>query len=268
LLKKGDNTIEVIVGEGWYSGRLTWAAERRNIWGSEIGAMVQVEIDGAVVAATNEEWKWSYGALLASELYDGETIDLGLENGEWRSTKLISLPSKTNLIAPEAPPIKITETIKPIELLTTPSHKKIIDFGQNLVGWVKIRNIPARTEPNECITLRFAEVLDKGELGVRPLRSAKATDKIFLGEKEVSEWQPTFTTHGFRYCEVSGPASLMEKYEDNFVAVVVHSAMERIGDFSCSHELVNQLHRNVVWGLRGNFVGLPTDCPQRDERYV
>jgi len=266
VLNKGDNLIEVTVGEGWYSGRLTWAEQKRNIWGSEIGAQIQVELDGKVVAATDTKWEWSYGQLLSSELYDGEVYDIGQPQSEWRQTKTIPLPPKAKLIAPEAPPIRVTEVIKPVELISTPSHKKIIDFGQNLVGWVKVRNLPARSTPNECILLRFAEVLEKGELGVRPLRSAKATDKVFLGEKGIAEWQPTFTTHGFRYCEVSGPASLLDKYAENFEAVVVHSDMERIGDFTCSHELVNQLHRNVVWGLRGNFVGLPTDCPQRDER--
>jgi alpha-L-rhamnosidase len=270
VLQEGDNQVEVIVGEGWYAGRLTWAEQKRNIWGSEIGAQVQIEVEGKVVGATNTDWEWSYGPLLSSELYDGETYDIGikLEKSSWRSTKTIPLPSSTKLIAPEAPPIRETEVLKPVELITTPSHKKIIDFGQNLVGWVKIRNLPAKSKPIDCIILRFAEVLDKGELGVRPLRSAKATDKIYLGEKGLKEWQPIFTTHGFRYCEITGPAFLLEDYKNNFEAVVVHSAMERIGDFSCSHDLVNQLHRNVVWGLRGNFVGLPTDCPQRDERSV
>jgi alpha-L-rhamnosidase len=267
ILNKDDNVIEVVVGEGWYSGRLTWAEQNRNVWGSEIGARVQVELDGNVVAATDASWEWSYGPMLSSELYDGEVYDIEQESSEWRQTKTIPLPVRTKLVAPEAPPIRPTEILKPIELIKTPSRKTIIDFGQNLVGWVKIRNIPARSAPNECIVLRFAEVLEKGELGVRPLRSAKATDKVFLGDKSLAEWEPTFTTHGFRYCEVSGPASLIDQYAENFEAVVVHSSMEKIGDFECSHELVNQLHRNAVWSLRGNFVGLPTDCPQRDERY-
>lgn len=266
VLVDGENLIEAVVGEGWYSGRLTWAEQRRNIWGAEIGVQLQLELDGKVVAATDDQWQWSYGQLLESELYDGEIFDVGLIHTEWRPTKVISLPKSTSLIAPEAPPIRETEVLKPKALLSTPSHKKIIDFGQNLVGWVKIKNLPASKAANDCIILRFAEVLDKGELGVRPLRSAKATDKVFLADKPLSSWQPTFTTHGFRYCEVTGPPGILDDYEANFVAVVVHSDMERIGDFSCSHELINKLHHNVVWGLRGNFVGLPTDCPQRDER--
>jgi len=263
-LVKGDNTIEIVVGEGWYSGRLTWMPDMRNIWGKDIGVMIQLEMEGKSVLTTDDSWEWSYGNLLSSELYDGESYDANLNPTEWRSVKIIPL-LKTNLIAPEAPPIRRIEDLKPIKLITTPSGKKILDFGQNFVGWVKIKSIPKASRPNETITLRYAEVLDKGEMGMRPLRSAKVTDRIYLGEA-MDEWEPKFTTHGFRYCEVSGPGSLLENYESTFIGVVIHSDMERIGDFTCSHEMVNKLHQNVVWGLRGNFVGLPTDCPQRDER--
>jgi alpha-L-rhamnosidase len=155
------------------------------------------------------------------------------------------------------------EELEVLRLIITPSGKRILDFGQNFVGWVRIKRLPLRSKPNEAVILRFAEVLDKGELGVRPLRSAEATDKIYLGTDELEDWEPKFTTHGFRYCEVDG---LSEVDIRNFTGVVIHSDMERIGDFSCSHKLVNQLHKNVVWSLKGNFVGLPTDCPQRDER--
>jgi alpha-L-rhamnosidase len=268
VLVDGDNVIEAVVGEGWYSGRLTWAEQRRNIWGSEIGVQLQLEHDGQAVAFTDERWEWSYGQLLESALYDGEVFDASLSHTEWRATKVIAVPRSTSLIAPEAPPIRETEILKPKALLSTPSHKKIIDFGQNLVGWVKIMNVPASKSANDCLILRFAEVLDKGELGTRPLRSAKATDKVYLGEKPLTQWQPAFTTHGFRFCEVTGPPGILDDYMNNFEAVVVHSDMERIGDFSCSHDLINKLHQNVVWGLRGNFVGLPTDCPQRDERWA
>ncbi len=113
------------------------------------------------------------------------------------------------------------------------------------------------------ITLRHAEVLENDELGTRPLRTAKATDRFILsGGDDVFE--PTFTFHGFRYVEVDGwPGELTP---DALTAVVVSSELRRIGEFECSNELLNQLHRNVVWGLRGNFLDVPTDCPQRDER--
>jgi alpha-L-rhamnosidase len=205
---------------------------------------------------------------LASELYDGETYDASLgEPNNWRPTKVLALPPNTALIAPEAPPIRRIEEKKPVEVITTPTGKKILDFGQNLVGWVKILEIPAKEGLFDQITLRFAEVLENGELGVRPLRSAKATDCIFPPKQgNVQDWEPKFTTHGFQYCEVSGPKAIFKDLLNNFVAVVVHSDMQRIGHFDSSHKMINQLHENVIWGLRGNFVGLPTDCPQRDER--
>ncbi len=276
LFKHGDNVIGAVVGEGWYAGHLTWSPYFRNIWGEEIGVRVQLEFPGGVsnltVAETissGEGWQWTYGPLLASELYDGETFDVSLIDPKWstiesksiwRPVKTLPLPSSTKLIAPEAPPIRRMLEVKPTELISTPKGKKIIDFGQNIAGWAKVKIIPPGS--GKVVTLRFAEVLDRGELGVRPLRSAKATDTVFLGPNEVKDWEPSFTTHGFRYLEVNG----MEAELENFIAVVVHSDMERLGDFRCSHEMINKLHENVVWGLRGNFVGVPTDCPQRDER--
>ena len=136
----------------------------------------------------------------------------------------------------------------------------MIDFGQNLVGWLKFS---VRGERGQTITLRHAEVLENGELGVRPLRTAKQTDELILSGGE-DFFEPTFTFHGFRYAEITGwPGELTA---DSLVAVVVSSELERIGHFECSDPMLNQLHRNVVWGQRGNFLDVPTDCPQRDER--
>ena len=148
----------------------------------------------------------------------------------------------------------------PVAVWTSPSGKTLVDFGQNLVGWVKLTT---RGEAGSRITVRHAEVIEHSELGTRPLRSAAATDTfICSGGDDVFE--PTMTFHGFRYIEVSGLEEPITA--DNLVAVVVSSDLDRIGTFACSDELVNQLHSNVVWSQRGNFLDLPTDCPQRDER--
>lgn len=265
-LHEGENVLKAVVGEGWYAGRLTWNVDWRNFWGAEPGVMAQLEIGRAVVVKTDSTWQWVYGPLLAGELYDGEIFDASLLNdkADWRPVKTLSIRSSTRLIAPESPPIRRTEEVAPVEVITTPSGKKIFDFGQNLVGWVKIKRVPSRSELGNLfkIGLRFAEVLERGELGVRPLRSAECTDQIFPGEQDVLDWEPKFTTHGFRYCEVTG----LPPNTANFVAVVVHTDMEKIGGFECSHPMLNKLHENIVWGWRGNAVGLPTDCPQRDER--
>ena len=143
---------------------------------------------------------------------------------------------------------------------TSPSGKTLVDFGQNLVGWLKITTTG---EAGSTITVRHAEVIEHAELGTRPLRSARATD-TFIRSGGLDVFEPTLTFHGFRYAEVTGLDEPISA--DNVVAVVVHSDLPRIGTFACSDELVNQLHRNVVWSQRGNFLDLPTDCPQRDER--
>ena len=162
------------------------------------------------------------------------------------------------------PPVVRHETRRPVEIWTSPSGRTLVDFGQNLVGWLRFT---VRGEAGQEITLRHAEVLEDGELGVRPLRTARATDRLVLSGGD-DFFEPTKTFHGFRYAEVTGwpTESAGELTADSLEAVVVHSDLRRTGHFACSDELLNQLHRNVVWGLRGNFLDVPTDCPQRDER--
>jgi alpha-L-rhamnosidase len=164
------------------------------------------------------------------------------------------------LTAPIGPPVIRHEAIRPVEIITSPSGRTLVDFGQNLVGWLRFT---VSGSAGQEITIKHAEVLEHGELGTRPLRSAKATDRFILSGGE-DFFEPTKTFHGFRYIEVDGwPGELST---DSLEAVVVHSDLRRIGTFECSDDLVNQLHRNVVWGQRGNFLDVPTDCPQRDER--
>jgi alpha-L-rhamnosidase len=164
------------------------------------------------------------------------------------------------LAEPVGPPVVRADVVKPVQILTSPSGKTLVDFGQNLVGWLRFT---VRGEAGATITVRHAEVLEDGEPGTRPLRSAKAADTFILSGGE-DFFEPTKTFHGFRYAEITGwPGALSA---ESIEAVVVHSDLERIGEFECSNPLVNQLHRNIVWGLKGNFLDLPTDCPQRDER--
>ena len=156
------------------------------------------------------------------------------------------------------------EVLRPVEIWNSPSGQTLVDFGQNIGGWLRFRvQGPAGTE----ITVRHAEVLESHELGVRPLRSAEATDRFVLSGGE-DFFEPTKTFHGFRYVEVTGwPVAAAGELDANSIeAVVVHSDLRRTGFFECSDPMLNQLHQNVVWGLKGNFLDLPTDCPQRDER--
>lgn len=273
LLKEGENVVGGSVGEGWYAGSIGFGGGRRNIYGERIGLMAQLEVGGEVVVKTDEQWEWAFGGLITSEIYDGERYDLRQDMDGWSTpqgkgegwTKVdVIEPPKGRLIYPESPPVRITEVVNVKEIITTPSGKTILDFGQNLVGWCRFNRAPGCKEGEE-IVLRHAEVLEDGELGVRPLRVAKCTDTVICGAdcSQLIGWQPKFTFHGFRYAEVSGWNGIAK---DDISAVVLHTDLERTGFFECSHEQINKLHENVVWGWRGNSLSVPTDCPQRDER--
>ncbi|OUM44972.1 alpha-L-rhamnosidase [Arthrobacter sedimenti] len=264
--------LGVELGNGWYRGRLAWHG-MSNLYGSELGFFGQLDIefaDGHVQSvASDTTWQAGPSATAANDLYNGQRIDArraqagwaepGFDTGTWAGTHTVEF-DVDRLAEPVGPPVVRTGVVRPVEVFTSPSGRTLVDFGQNLVGWLRFR---IQGEAGHTITVRHAEVLEDGELGVRPLRSAKATDTFILSGGE-DFFEPTRTFHGFRYAEVTGwPGALTE---DSLEAVVVHSELERTGTFECSNELVNQLHRNIVWGLRGNFLDLPTDCPQRDER--
>ena len=184
----------------------------------------------------------------------------GGDDTEWDGVEVFA-PTVGALVARVGPPIRRTQHLPVQEVLTTPSGRTILDFGQNMVGRVRFS---VRGPAGTTVTLRHAEVLEHGELGTRPLRNAEATDRYTLRGGDTETWEPEFTFHGFRYVEVDGWPGVVEP--QSFTGVVIHSDLERTGTFTCSNELLNRLHENVVWGMRGNFVGVPTDCPQRDER--
>ncbi|OCF32484.1 hypothetical protein I316_05912 [Kwoniella heveanensis BCC8398] len=262
LLKEGDNVLSAWVGEGWYAGRLGYQGGQNNIFGDRIGLLAQLEIDGQPVQG---EWQWSYGALISSEIYNGETIDLGLsdlEDADWSPAQSITFPP-IEIFASQSPPIRAVDTRAPESITMSPSGKTIIDFGQNLGGVIRILSDPPSGSSSE-ITIRHAEVLEYGELGVRPLRFAAATEKIILSPgKSIRGYMPKFTFHGFRYAEITGWPSITL---DDLEAVVLQSSMAPTGSFSCSHQLINKLHQNAVWSTKANTIGIPSDCPQRDER--
>jgi alpha-L-rhamnosidase len=262
-LRAGDNVIEAVVADGWYRGWLGFAGNRNN-YGDRSALIAQLEIDFAdgrrQTVVTDDSWEATTGPILAADIYNGETHDARVVPGPW--TPMRSLDVDLGRLVPQpTPPVRTTDVVKPIAITTSPSGKTIVDFGQNLVGVLRIRvQGPAGT----TVTLRHAEVLEDGELCTRILRAAQATDHYTLGGDAIEEWSPHFTFHGFRYAEVDGwPGELTLEDLD---ALVMHTDMTRTGWFECDNELVNQLHRNIVWGWRGNTVSVPTDCPQRDER--
>ena len=266
------SVLGIALGNGWFRGRLGWSGGRA-LYGKELAALAQLEIefsDGHVqTVVTDESWAAGPSAVVFNDLYDGQAIDArrysdtwledGFSDEAWSGVHRAELDFST-LTPYIGPPVRRQEELRPIKIWTSPAGKTLVDFGQNLVGWVRVQvQGPAGT----TLALRHAEVLENGELGTRPLRTAKATDRFILsGGDDVFE--PTFTFHGFRYVEVDGwPGELTP---DALTAVVVSSELQQIGEFECSNEMLNQLHQNVVWSLRGNFLDLPTDCPQRDER--
>ncbi|MDQ0798762.1 family 78 glycoside hydrolase catalytic domain [Arthrobacter sp. SLBN-112] len=267
------SVLGVELGNGWYRGRLAWHG-MSNLYGSELGFFGQLDIefaDGHVqTIASDTTWQAGPSATTFNDLYDGQTIDARRRQKGWADPGFRPDPDWTGvrelafdadrLAEPVGPPVVRAGVVRPVEIFTSPSGKTLVDFGQNLVGWLRFT---VRGEAGQAITIRHAEVLEDGELGVRPLRSAKATDMFILSGGEDS-FEPTKTFHGFRYAEITGWPGTLAK--GDLEAVVVHSDLERTGTFECSNHLVNQLHRNIVWGLRGNFLDLPTDCPQRDER--
>ena len=269
--REGRLTIGALLADGWYRGRLGFPLiAREEVYGSRLGFLAQLELDFSdgrrEVHGTDGSWEWRSGPVRTAGLYDGETWDARLDvdwtsADGWRPVTVHEAPS-ARLVAPSAPPVRATETLAARRIWTSPAGRTLVDFGQNLVGWVRVRvDGPAGTR----IGLRHAEVLEDGELGTRPLRTASAEDSLVLDGRGATTWEPRFTYHGFRYVEVTGwPGEGPDA--EALEAVVVHSDMTRTGWFSCSDPLLNRLHENVVWAMRGNFVDIPTDCPQRDER--
>ncbi|MFF3663908.1 family 78 glycoside hydrolase catalytic domain [Streptomyces olivochromogenes] len=275
-LAHGDNTIGAWLGDGWYRGRIGFDGGHRNLYGTDQSLIAQLEVthdDGTTtVIATDGSWTAAEGPILFAGLYEGETFDARLHDPRWSTPQHESAtdtwtPVATatrdprTLVAPKGAPVRCTQEIRPVTITTTAEGRHLIDFGQNLVGRLRLTvDGPVGT----TITLRHAEVLQDGELATRPLRGATATDTYILDDTGQQSWEPRFTLHGFRYAEVEGwPGDLTD---GAIVARVYHTDMRRTGWFECSDPMVNRLHENVVWSMRGNFVDIPTDCPQRDER--
>jgi|WetSurMetagenome_2_1015567.scaffolds.fasta_scaffold02384_4 alpha-L-rhamnosidase len=275
MLSKGANAIGAILGDGWYRGTLAWG-DNWAIYGKRLGLLLQLRIRYAdsseTLLVSDGSWKGTNdGAIRMDDIYNGETYDAtrkltgwdlgGYNDSGWKSVSTGNYPL-TNLIAAEGPAVRKIQEIKPVRIFRTPKGSLIADMGQNMVGWIRLKvSGPAGT----VVTLRHAEVLDKyGEFYTENLRSAKTTLTYTLAGKGEEIYEPRFTFMGFRFVEVKGfPGTLAP---ENLTGVVVHSDMRVTGSYECSEPLLNQLQHNIQWGQKGNFVDVPTDCPQRDER--
>lgn len=279
-LSSGTNCLGIRVAEGWFCGRIGFEGGHRNIWGPHPAVMAQLEItyaDGRLERiCTDGEWRVIKGPIRLAEIYDGEKYDATLEITSWSSpegkvreqawepVKVLSpLSDSIELAAGYGEPVRRVEVVQPKEIIHTLSGKEILDFGQNLVGYLRLKNI--KGPRGHKITLSHAEVLENGELGTRPLRICQAVDEYTLnGDAEGESYEPRFTFHGFRYAQVDDWPGELDC--TSIEAVVCHTDMKSVGEFSCSEPLLSKLYHNIRWGMRGNFFSVPTDCPQRDER--
>jgi alpha-L-rhamnosidase len=274
LLTQGQNAAGVLVGDGWYGGPLGWT-DRITSYGTHPEALVQIEIEYAdgshETIATDSAWKVATGPILTSTLFLGETYDARLEMPGWNTAQF----DDTSWQSAHAEPLgdlpltaSCTDAVRTYEELPALSVSEptpgvyIFDLGQNMVGWVRLK---INGGAGQAITLRFAEMLNPdGTLYTENLRSAQATDSYILNGKGEEIYEPTFTFHGFRYVELTGCTA--PPTPSTITGIVAHSALAVSGTFECSNALLNQLQHNIVWGQKGNFLEVPTDCPQRDER--
>ncbi|MFD1768822.1 family 78 glycoside hydrolase catalytic domain [Sphingobacterium suaedae] len=274
-LQRGNNTLAAILGDGWYKGRIGFTNQRA-FYGDTRALLAQVHItytDGSQqVLGTDGTWSTAYGPILASDIYDGEIYDARKEKENWlfptyaedRDWKPVNVVDYgyTNLVGTQSPGVKKQERFPAKEIKRTPKGELVVDFGQNLVGWVEIRaNGPSGTK----ITISHAEVLDKaGNFYTTNLRSAKQQNTYILNGAKDQVFAPHFSFQGFRFIRLEGYST--EPNLADITAVALYSDMQKTGTFETSHPLLNQLQHNITWGQKGNFLDVPTDCPQRDER--
>lgn len=262
LVREGKNELSALVGKGWYSGTLGYY-HRKNCYGEKNALCLDMYIDytdgSTERISTDTNWRARESALRFSEFQDGEVYDTTFSAAEDFPVEIVEYP-KGKIIAQVSEPVRVTEELSVVKHIVTPRGEQVLDFGQNASGIVQFT---LKGRRGQRIVLSHAEVLDEaGNFYTANLRGAKAQDEYILNG-ELQTLRPHFTTHGFRYVRIEGGegASFGE-----FRLLVLHTDMQKTGTFECGDARVNRLQQNIVWGQRGNFLDIPTDCPQRDER--
>lgn len=273
-LKNGQNVIGVLLGNGWFKGNLMGG---NNFYGGDLAllAQLEIELENGEKMNVSSDGTWSCstdGPIRMTDIYNGETYDARMEQVNWTTVAFKDdtwKPVKVNdslayqrLVASPAPPVTAQESIQPLKIITTPKGERVIDFGQNLVGWIQF---DAEGKSGDSLVFYHAEVLDKeGNFYTENLRSAKQRLTYIFKGSGSETYHPRFSFQGFRYVKIEGANEKINL--NNIKAVVLHSDMRQTGDFATSDSLINQLQHNIRWGQKGNFLDVPTDCPQRDER--
>ncbi len=273
-LREGSNAIGAILGEGWFCGSIIWQHKRKP-YGSPPRLLAQLVIehgDGRTeTIVSDESWKLRTGPILTSDFYHGETYDArkkmdgwseaGFAERGWETSRKFN-PPRITVNASASPRVRRTGEIRPRNISEPLPGAFVFDLSQNMVGWARLAvDGPAGT----TVTLRFAEMLNPdGTIYTASLRAARCTDRYTLRGGGRETYEPKFTFHGFRYVEVTGYPG--RPTLDAVTGVVLHSDIPVTGKFECSNAMLNRLQSNIWWGQRGNFLEVPTDCPQRDER--
>lgn len=259
-------TLSILASEGWAVGYIRAGAVHRNHYADNISVIFSLKIvfedDTELCINSDESVKVRTTHVIQTSIYHGETIDRSVKPKELGSA-LIDGNVKTNIIPQEGEKVLEQDIIYPVELIITPKGEKVIDFGQNLAGYVEITICG---QYGDIIEIEHAEILDKdGNFYTANLRTAKQKNTYVLAGRDDETFKPNFTWQGFRYIKLNQfPTDDIDL--SCFKAIVVHSDIKRTGDFVCGHEKLNQLYHNIIWGQKGNFIDVPTDCPQRDER--
>jgi alpha-L-rhamnosidase len=274
LLVNGNNVISALLGDGWYGSGLTWIG--MHFFSPPDRLVAQLELDyadgGHDTVVTDESWKAAASPILRSDIYGGEFYDARLEQSGWEKPVFDDSKWEPAVFA-DAPaiavssqfaaPARVITTLNPKSVTPIANRAYVFDMGQNMVGWVTLK---VKGEPGTKVRLRFAEILNPdGTIYTANLRNADATDVYILKGGDEETFAPHFTFHGFRYVEVTGYPEAPPL--DAIIGDVVSSVSgDPVAKLTTSSDLVNRMWSIGIWGQRGNFLSIPTDCPQRDER--
>ena len=275
MLESGSNAIGAILGDGWFRGNIS--IKGQNQYGKQIRVKAQLQIDYAdgrsELIASDPSWKAAFGPILESDMQAGETYDARKEMHGWDCPRFdasnwsavnvgSALKQKPRIQAYPGVPVRKTQELSALTLNEPQPGKFVFDLGQNFSGWIRLK---VNGKRGEKIVMRFGEMLNAdGTVYTENLRSARVTDTYICNGRCEEVWEPHFTFHGFRYVEITGLS--VKPNKETVTGIVVHSDAPIASSFECSNPMLNQLHSNIVWGQRSNYLDVPTDCPQRDER--
>jgi alpha-L-rhamnosidase len=272
--REGASAIGAVLSAGWYAGAIGWKSERFH-YGNRPRVFVQLELeleDGTIqTISTDGTWKTAFGPYVEGEFLAGETYDARLEMPGWSEPSFddaawgpvaVADSIEARLQAYPGVPVRETGRVEPVGIAEHAPGVYVVDLGQNFAGFARLK---AKGPAGARVKMRFAEMLNPdGSIYTTNLRTARATDTYVLKGEGEEVWQPRFTFHGFRYIEVTGYPGTLTR--DAITGIAINSATPMVGSFECSSPMVNQLYSNITWTQRANFISVPTDCPQRDER--